>query len=141
MRVRHAEVSVRTGGPVRAHDVTASVREAVRSAAVRDGLVVVSVPHTTCAVCVNENESGLREDLERLGRRLLDPLARDGGFAHDRVDDNARAHLTAILIGHQTTLTVREGDIVLGTWQSIFLLELDGPRTRSLQIQILGESV
>jgi secondary thiamine-phosphate synthase enzyme len=139
MRVHHAEISIRTGGPVRAHDVTASVREAVRNAAVREGLVVVSVPPTTCAVCVNENESGLRSDLERMGRQILDPLAREGGFAHDRIDDNARAHLTAILMGHQTTLTVHESDVVLGTWQSIFLLELDGPRTRSLQIQILGE--
>lgn len=139
MRVHHAEVSVRTDGPVHAHDVTASVREAVRAAGVRDGLVVVSVPHTTCAVCVNENESGLRADLERLGRQILDPLSRGGGFAHDRIDDNARAHLTSVLVGHQTTLAVRDGDVVLGTWQSVFLLELDGPRTRSVQVQVLGE--
>jgi secondary thiamine-phosphate synthase enzyme len=139
MRVHHAEVSVRTGGPIQTHDVTAAVRDAVRTAAVRDGLVLVSVPHTTCAVCVNENESGLRADLERLARRILEPIEREGRFAHDQIDDNARAHLTSVLLGHQTTLAVRDGEVVLGTWQSVFLIELDGPRQRSLQVQILGE--
>lgn len=139
MRVRHAEVAVRTGGPVRVHDVTAAVREAVRGADVRDGIAVVSVPHTTCGVCVNENETGLGADIERLARQVLDPLAREGGFAHDQIDDNARAHLTSILLGHQTTLAVHGGEPVLGTWQSVFLVELDGPRTRRLHVQVLGE--
>jgi secondary thiamine-phosphate synthase enzyme len=139
MHVQHTEVTVRTGGPVRVHDVTARVRDAVREANVRQGIAVVSVPHTTCAVCVNENETGLVGDIERLARQVLDPLAREGGFAHDRIDDNARAHLTSILLGHQTTLVVRGGEPVLGTWQSVFLVELDGPRTRSLHVQVLGE--
>lgn len=139
MRVQHSEVPVQTGGPVRVHDVTARVREAVRGASVREGLAVVSVPHTTCAVCVNENETGLVSDIERLARQVLDPLARDGGFAHDRIDDNARAHLTSILLGQQTTLAVHDGEPVLGTWQSVFLVELDGPRTRRLHVQVLGE--
>jgi secondary thiamine-phosphate synthase enzyme len=106
---------------------------------VRQGIVVVSVPHTTCALCVNENEAGLRADLERLGRQILEPLARGGAFEHDRVDDNARAHLTSVLLGHQTTLAVRNGEPVLGTWQSVLLLELDGPRQRRLDVQVLGE--
>ena len=139
MRVHHAEVPVRTGGPVRAHDVTGAVRDAVRGSGVLQGIAIVSVPHTTCAVCVNENETGLRDDIERLARHVIDPVASAGGFAHDRVDDNARAHLTSILVGHQTTLAVRDGEPVLGTWQSVFLLELDGPRTRSLHVQVLGE--
>ena len=139
MRVQHTEVTVRTGGPVRVHDVTAPVREAIRSANIREGLAVVGVPHTTCAVCINENETGLVGDIERLARQVLDPVAREGGFAHDRIDHNARAHLTSILFGHQTTLAVHAGEPVLGTWQSVFLIELDGPRTRSLYVQVLGE--
>ena len=139
MPVHHASVALRTGGKVRAHDVTSEVREAVRASGVRRGIVLVSTPHTTCAVCVNENETGLRSDLERLASDVLEPLARRGGFAHDRVDDNARAHLTSVLLGNQTALPVEAGEPVLGTWQSVFLIELDCPRERSLHVQVLGE--
>jgi secondary thiamine-phosphate synthase enzyme len=139
MHVHHAETSIRTGGAVRAHDVSAAVREAVRATGVGAGLVVVSVPHATCALYVNENEAGLRGNVERLARELLEPLARADGFAHDRIDDNARAHLMAILLAHQVTLPVLSGEPVLGTWQSIFLLEMDGPRARTLHVQVLGE--
>ena len=137
--MHHASNSLRTGGPVKAHDVTESVCQAVHDSGVRAGIVLVSVPHTTCAVCVNENEAGLRADIERMARQVLDPLAREGGFQHDRVDENARAHLTAILMGHQTTLPVRDGEPVLGTWQRVFLVELDGPRQREIHIDVLGE--
>ena len=137
MQVGHASIAVRTGGPVQAHDVTEEVRRAVRASGVGQGIVLVSVPHTTCAVCVNENEAGLRADLERLGRQILDPLRARGPFEHDRVDDNARAHLTSLLLGHQTTLPIEAGEPVLGTWQRIFLLELDGPRQRTLNLHIL----
>lgn len=139
MRIHHCEAAVRTAGAVRAHDVTAAVRETVRASGVREGLAVVSVPHATCALYVNEDESGLRSDVERLARDLLEPLARAGGFAHDRIDDNARAHLMATLLSHQTTLPVGGGEPLLGTWQSVFLLELDGPRTRTLRVHVLGE--
>jgi secondary thiamine-phosphate synthase enzyme len=139
MPVHHASIAVRTGGPVHLHDVTAEVRRAVRDSGVCAGIALLSVPHTTCAVAVNEHEEGLRADLERLARHVLDPLAREGPFAHDRIDDNARAHLTAVLLGHQTALPIRGGEPVLGTWQSVFLVELDGPRARTLHVQVLGE--
>ena len=138
MLVRQASIAVCTGGPVEAHDVTEQVRQAVRASGVGAGIVLVSVPHTTCAVCVNENEPGLRADLERLGRQLLDPLHARAPFEHDRIDDNARAHLTSVLLGHQTTPPIEAGEPVLGTWQRIFLLKLDGPRQRTLNLHILG---
>ena len=138
MRVHHVDVAVRTTRKVEVHDVTEQVREAVRASGVRQGMVLVSVPHTTCALCVNENEAGLVSDLERLARDVLEPLTRSGGFAHDRVDDNARAHLTSILLGSSTMLPIEGGSPVLGTWQSVFLVELDGPRQRRLHVQVLG---
>jgi secondary thiamine-phosphate synthase enzyme len=131
-------VSLRTAADVEVQDVTGAVRAAVRDAGVENGIACVSVPHTTCAVCVNENEAGLRSDLERLAREVLAPLAAAGSFAHDRVDDNARAHLTAVLLGNSVTVAVANGAPVLGTWQSIFLVELDGPRSRELHVQVLG---
>ena len=139
MRVHHSETAVRTAGAVRAHDVTAAVRDAVRASGVHEGLALVSVPHATCALYVNEDEAGLRSDVERLARELLEPLGRGAGFAHDRIDDNARAHLMATLLSHQATLPVGGGEPLLGTWQSVFLLEMDGPRTRTLRVHVLGE--
>ena len=138
MRVEHVEVAVRTGGRVRVEDVTEHVRQAVRDAGVRQGLVLASVPHTTCAVCVNENETGLRSDIERLAREVLEPLASQGEFAHDCIDDNARAHLTSLLLGHHAMLPIADGEVVLGTWQSVFLVEMDGPRERRLHLQVIG---
>ena len=139
MPVHAAEFALRTQASIHVEDMTERVRDAIARSGVTHGLALVAVTHTTCAVCVNENEPGLRADLERLGREVLDPLARGGAFAHDRVDDNARAHLTAILLGHATTLAVRDGAPLLGTWQSIFLIELDGPRTRTVHVTVVGD--
>ena len=138
MLVTTKRIQIRTAAAIEAHDVTGAVRGAVRDAGVENGVVCISVPHTTCAVCINENEVGLRSDLERLARELLNPLATSAPFAHDRVDDNARAHLTAVLLGNSVTVPVQGAAPVLGTWQSVFLVELDGPRTRELHVQVLG---
>ncbi len=120
-------------------NVTALVRREIEASGLREGIVVVSVPHTTCGIVINEDEAGLKDDLRRLAERLLDPLSQERRFAHDCVDDNARAHLTSVLMGHSVTLPLSAGDLLLGTWQSVFLVEMDGPRSRSLTIQILGE--
>lgn len=138
MLVTTKRLPVRTAAAIEVHDVTGAVRSAVRDAGVENGIACISVPHTTCAVCINENEAGLRSDLERLARDILHPLADKAPFAHDRVDDNARAHLTAVLLGNSVTVPVAAAAPVLGTWQSVFLVELDGPRTRELHVQVIG---
>ena len=139
MRIYHAAPAVRTGGRIAIENVTAHVRSAVERSGIKEGIAVVSVPHTTCGMALNEDESGLRQDIQRLAARLLSPLAEEESFSHDCVDDNAQAHLTSILLGHSVTLPVSGAALVLGTWQSVFLIEMDGPRNRSLDIRILGE--
>ena len=74
-----------------------------------------------------------------LSSRLVDLVRPPEGFRHDRVDDNARAHLTAVLLGHSMTVPVLDGALALGTWQSLFLMEIDGPRTRRVDMVFLGE--
>ncbi len=120
-------------------EVLGQVRQALRRSGLNAGILVASVPHTTCGLCVNEDEAGLRDDLIRLATHLVDPLERHGPFHHDRVDDNARAHLTAVLLGPTSTIPVSGGDLRLGTWQSLFLVELDGPRSRRLELTFLGD--
>lgn len=138
MKIHQGMATVRTGARISIENVTSFVAREMETSGVANGLLVASVSHTTCGLAVNEDESGLKEDIRRVAERLLAPIAEDGRFAHDCVDDNAQAHLTSILLGHSVTVPVRDGRLHLGTWQSVFLIELDGPRSRRLDVQILG---
>lgn len=111
-------------------DVTSEIAAAVADAG--DGLACISVPHCTCAVYVNENETGLVQDT----LALIDKLSQ-GTWQHDRIDDNAGAHLAASLIGNSVCLPVQSGRLVLGTWQRVMLIELDGPRRRTLHVTVV----
>lgn len=138
MKIHQGAATVRTRARISVENVTSFVAREVESSGVADGILVASVPHTTCGLAVNEDESGLKDDIKRVAERLLTPMAESGPFTHDCVDDNAQAHLTSILLGHSVTVPVRDGCLHLGTWQSVFLIELDGPRSRRLDVQILG---
>ncbi len=117
-------------------NVTGELVQAVRESGVESGIALAFVPHATCALLLNEDESGLREDMLRLVREVIEPLRRKAPFAHDRIDDNAGAHLGAVLLGPSLTIPVADRRPVLGTWQSLFLVELDGPRSRTLHVTV-----
>ncbi|MGD8237614.1 MAG: secondary thiamine-phosphate synthase enzyme YjbQ [Armatimonadota bacterium] len=136
MATHSAEIDIRTKSRVEPVDITGDVTEAVGDSGVGDGIVCVTTPHTTTAVYVNEPERGLLQDVVEMANRLTElgvPLQ------HNRVDRNAQAHLAGILVGNSVTLPVRGGRPELGTWQSIFFLELDGPRSRRALISVVGE--
>ena len=139
MAVRYSQLNVQTERKTQVMNLTERIREACLALGLKDGILLISVRHTTCAVCVNEDEAGLRHDFERLGEALLDPFRGKDGYRHDRIDDNAQAHLTSILLGHGVTLPLRDHLPILGTWQSILLLEMDGPRPRTLDFTAFGE--
>jgi len=139
VKVANASVDIKTAARIAVVNVTAECRKALSRAGIGRGLAVLTVPHTTCGLCVNEDEPGLRHDLEQLASRLVDLVRPQEGFHHDRVDDNARAHLTSVLLGHSMTVPVENKALSLGTWQSLFLIEIDGPRTRRLDMIFLGE--
>lgn len=139
MKIANSTIEVKTPAQVAVVNVTDEARGALARAGIGRGLALCTVPHTTCGLCVNEDEAGLREDLVRLASRLVDVVRPGEGFRHDRVDDNARAHLTAVLLGHSVVLPVAEGKLVLGTWQSLFLIEVDGPRSRRVDLAFLGD--
>ncbi|PYQ11618.1 MAG: hypothetical protein DMH00_07725 [Acidobacteria bacterium] len=139
MTVRRVSIAVPTERKTQIVNVTAKVRGTCEKLGVSQGVLVVSIRHTTCAVCVNEDEAGLRHDFERLGESLLSPFRGEHGYRHDRIDDNAQAHLTSVLLGNSITLPLADGQPLLGTWQSILLLEMDGPRPRTLDLTLLGD--
>lgn len=114
-------------------DLTAQIEELVLQAKVSDGFCLISVPHATAAVYVNENEEGLKKDM----LEILKNLVPQQPYFHNKIDNNAQAHLLSSLIGTSVSLPIIRAELGLGTWQRILFLELDGPRhNRRVFIQI-----
>jgi secondary thiamine-phosphate synthase enzyme len=124
-------------------DLTTKVMEFVRKFNISEGLVSVWSMHTTCTLFINEFQGALLSDIKRFLEQMV---ARDAEYMHndpnhsdcDRM--NADSHLRAMLLGHNLTLQISGGEVVLGQWQRILMAELDGPRARSLRVQIFGVS-
>ena len=108
-------------------DITREVVKFVEDSDVGEGILMVSVPHATAAVVVNENERGLLSDILT---RIREVFPQSPGYLHNRIDDNADAHLAATFLGHSRSFPIENNRLVHGTWQSIFIVELDGPRSR-----------
>jgi secondary thiamine-phosphate synthase enzyme len=140
----HGEtIVVSTDGRIELVDLTKQVMEFVKRFNIREGLVSLWSMHTTCSLFINEFQTALLADIRRFLEQMV---ARDAEWMHndpnhsdcDRM--NADSHLRALLLGHSLTLQVSGGEVVLGQWQRILMAELDGPRARSLRIQIFGVS-
>ncbi len=116
-------------------DVTDSVREVLRRAGLGEGLCHVMVLHSTAAIVVNETDDpNIGSDIVAALDRAIPDHA---GWLHDRIDDNAHSHIKAAILGPAETLAVSGGDLVLGTWQRIILMEFDGPRKRRVHVKLL----
>lgn len=136
MKVFSDIFEVATRGEVDSVNITDRLTETVRRSGVENGIANVLCLHTTCGLYVNEDESRLRRDVEKTLGKLV---PRGAGYGHDSIDDNAHAHLRTIVLSTTLTLPVLGGRPVLGTWQKVFCAEFDGPRTRMIRVQVLGE--
>ncbi|SEH10920.1 secondary thiamine-phosphate synthase enzyme [Natronorubrum sediminis] len=128
-------ITIETDARLTTVDVTDQIASVVPDD-LESGTVTAFVAHTTAGLLVQENEPRLREDIED----FLSDLVPDEGHAHDRLDGNADSHLRAAMIGPDVTIPVENGELVLGTWQSILFVECDGPRTRSLTVAVTPHS-
>ncbi len=127
-------LSVRTTRRSQLVEITEAVAETIAQNGVGDGLCVVYVPHTTAAVCINENaDPDVRADVEAFLARLIPENA---GFAH--AEGNSDSHVKSILTGPSVTLLVENGRPLLGRWQGVYLCEWDGPRNREVWIKVVG---
>ncbi|HEV3480507.1 MAG TPA: secondary thiamine-phosphate synthase enzyme YjbQ [Gaiellaceae bacterium] len=149
MKVFQGEKRVRTAGGLSVQDITEDVAQAVRESGVREGIVCVYSPHTTCCVRVNEFENGFLEDFATLLRRLVPS---ETYYAHDdwgrRTENvceedmergNGHAHCMSMLLGSAgEAIPVRDGELALGTWQRVLFLELDRERDRRWLVQVVG---
>jgi secondary thiamine-phosphate synthase enzyme len=140
--VIHAQtLAFQTALRVELVDLTELLVGVVRDSGVKEGLVSLWSLHTTCAVFINENQSALHADIKQF---LELTVSRDGEWMHNDPEhsdcdrNNADAHLRAMLLGHSMTLQVTGGELVLGQWQRVLAAELDGPRERSVRVQVQG---
>jgi len=118
-------------------EITALVRAALRRSGVESGVLVAYVPHTTAGITVQENaDPDVRADL-LLALANAVP-ARPPGGAYRHAEGNSDAHVKASLVGSSATVLVDRGDLVLGTWQGVYLCEFDGPRTRKVLLKVLA---
>ncbi|AET64748.1 secondary thiamine-phosphate synthase enzyme YjbQ [Methanothrix harundinacea] len=127
-------LEIKTDEPVQVIDITRQVNEAVGESGVAEGICLVYTLHTTTGIVINEAETGLVADLLR---RLMSLAPPGDGYLHDRIDENAHAHLQAVLLGNSRTIPVEEGCLALGTWQRVLFVELDGPRRRNVIVRVL----
>ncbi|HEY3202066.1 MAG TPA: secondary thiamine-phosphate synthase enzyme YjbQ [Thermoanaerobaculia bacterium] len=128
-----AEIGVKTSRKIERLDITKEVEKVAKSLAVKDGALLVSVPHTTAAITIGEAwDPDVTGDLER----ALGAWVPDVRFDHG--EGNSPAHFLSEAIGTARLVPLEKGKIVLGRWQGIFLIELDGPRERIVRVGALG---
>jgi secondary thiamine-phosphate synthase enzyme len=114
-------------------DITRQVAEVVREAQLSEAICSVYVSHATAAVVINENDDpNVCTDV----LDALDKLIPQGTWRHDRVDNNGAAHIKAAILGPGETIPVRDGRLLLGTWQAIMVVELDGPKERRVVVTV-----
>lgn len=128
--------SVHTSSHNQVLDVTDQVRRIVRESGVDQGQCTVYTSHATAAVTINENaDPNIGTDFLNALRKLI---AEHDGWLHDRIDDNAAAHIKSALVGPSEVVPISGGRLTLGTWQNIFLCEFDGPRTRQVIVSVIA---
>lgn len=118
-------------------DITDLVKKVVVNSKVNFGICIVYVPHTTAAITINESwDPSVKEDIIN---SLSNLIPEHGRYLH--VEGNSHAHIKASIIGSSRTVIIQNGTLALGTYQGIFFMEFDGPRTREVYVEIIPKSL
>jgi secondary thiamine-phosphate synthase enzyme len=140
MPFHHHTLTFTTKNPIEIIDITASVKKFVEEVGVQEGLLTVASPHTTVGVVINERCEKLEQDMINFLGRLAPAQA---AYQHNQVASdgrpNAHSHLLSLLLPSQLTIVISGGKLNLGKWQSVFMIELDGPRPeRKVNLSLMG---
>lgn len=128
-------IQVKTNKPVEMIDITSKVQNIIESEGVEDGICTVFIPHTTAGVTINENaDPDVTRDMLMEMNKIV-PL--EDGYRH--MEGNSAAHIKSSMMGFSETIIIKEGRLLLGTWQGIYFCEFDGPRNRKTMINIIIE--
>lgn len=128
------EISLETHSRVEMIDITAAVQKTVSEQNIKEGICLIYTPHTTAAITINENADPdvPRDILAALDKAV--PLS--ANYRH--AEGNSAAHVKSSLVGASEMVIIKDGCLVLGTWQSIFFCEFDGPRTRKFLVSMIA---
>lgn len=144
MKIQHKQLTFDTGEGVDILNITTQLQAFIDDSGVSNGLLIVNSRHTTTALAVNEYESRLLDDIKVFFAALAPA---DKRYLHNDIHlrdcppdepENAHSHLLAMLLNTTECLSVADGKMVLGQWQSVLFFELDGPRQRSVLLQLIG---
>jgi len=117
-------------------DINSKVEQAVKKSGVKQGIAVVYTPHATCAILINENyDPNILLDITDSLREQVP----EGKWRHDKVDDNAAAHIKSAIIGPSQVIPIKDGKLTLGRWQNIMLADWDGPRQRTVFVEVISK--
>lgn len=137
MSVFSQELPLVTRERIELINITGLVEKVVEESNLEEGIALVFIPHTTAGLLINEAESGLIADFKSLFRTII---SWEADFKHNRVDRNAPSHLVGGLLSSCLLLPFNGRRLSLGTWQSLFFVELDGPRNRQVKVVLYGET-
>lgn len=134
MTIKTYSLQINTNKNFEIIDITSKINELID---VDQGIISIFSKHSTSAIVVNENEYGLLNDLEFM---LTNLVSDKFSYQHDRIDNNAKSHLKSFLLSSSECLPIKNSKLDLGTWQSVFFIELDGPRrNRTITLTMVGE--
>ena len=146
MKIKTQKIDVQSEKQIEFIDVTSMVEEVIEEAEVKNGIVSVFSPHTTGAIVINHNEPMLLQDMTRALYKIS-PI--DERYSHDMFEltkhnksdgrSNGHSHCKSMILGSSETVPVEKGELILGSRQSIFFVELDGARKRDFVVQVIGE--
>jgi len=142
MKTRLETLALKTTQKQQLINITSRVKEAVSVSGIKNGMIGLFSQHTTAALVVSEFQNALLDDMAGfLGRVVADdlPYKHNSPEFSDCDRKNAASHLRSMLFNNSVVLPVSDGEVVLGQFQSVILAEMDGPRERSLKVQVLGE--
>jgi len=118
-------------------DITDKLNEIIKKSDVVDGICLVFVKSTTSSIIINENYDP--EICNDILNTLSDLVPENKKYAHDRIDNNARAHIKSSIVGQSVTIPVKEGKLDLGRWQQVMFVEFDGPRQRTISVMLIHD--
>ena len=127
-------IQIRTSERVQLIDITSTVQAYVNEKGTQNGIITIYVPHTTCGITINEHADPdvVRDIKMQLGKLVPE----NAGYHH--YEGNSDSHVKSSLIGASETVIISNSQMILGTWQGIFLCDFDGPRTRNVHLKIIA---
>lgn len=138
LEVNFKELNFSTSQEIECINLTDDIKQFVDGCSVKEGLCLVFTLHVTASLIIQEDEYGILNDVKK---KIREMFPKEGEYEHNKIDKNGNAHLSATFLQPFLMLPIRDGRLVLGTWQNIFFVEQDGPRElRTVLVEVIGNA-